>query len=121
VSESLQTTPNDKPWRFQRGNKAAVGHQVPGFKLREAVRKATKASDVKAVFEQLAVKARNGDMAAVKLFLAYAVGEPSQMVDVIHHGGDVDIPAQLQEMLKSADIEMMLAVNAKYLAPPHDS
>lgn len=115
MSDSLATTANDKPWRFQRGNKAAVGHQVPGFKLREAVRKATKASDVKEVFEQLAVKAKNGDMAAVKLFLAYAVGEPSQIIDLTHHT-TMDIPTAIQALLASgASLAAEMRLDVQYL------
>ena len=115
MSDSLTTTGNDHPWRFQRGNKAAVGHQASGFKLREAVRKATKASDVKAVFEQLAIKAKNGDMAAVKLFLAYAVGEPSQIIDLTHHT-TLDIPAAVQALLaSSASLAAEMQLDVQYL------
>jgi hypothetical protein len=115
MSESLTTTANDKPWRFQRGNKAAVGHQASGFKLREAIRKVTKPADVKAVFEELTIKAKAGDMAAVKLFLAYAVGEPSQIIDLTHHT-TMDIPAAVQALLaSSASLAAELQLDVQYL------
>ena len=115
MTESLATTDTARPWRFQPGNKAAVGRRTLAIKMREAVRKATKPADVKAVFEQLAEKARAGDMAAVKLFLAYAVGEPSQVIDLTHHAGDVDIPAAIQALLESGSLAAEMRLDVQYL------
>ena len=102
--------------RFQKGNQAAKGRKNPAFRLREVVRKATKPADVKTVFEQLANKARQGDLTAIKLFLAYAVGEPSQVIDLTHHAGEVNIPAAVQALLASgASLAAEMQLDIQYL------
>ena len=115
MSESLPATANDKPWRFKAGNKAGANRNPKGYIMRETIRKATKLSDVKAVFEQLAAKARDGDLAAMKLYLAYAVGEPSQVIDLTHHAGDVDIPAAIQALLESGSLAAEMRLDVQYL------
>jgi hypothetical protein len=116
MNESLQTAKTSTPWRFGPGNQAAKGHRSPAVKYRDVVRKATKPGDVKAVFEQLAAKARAGDLAAVKLYLAYAVGEPNQVIDLTHHVGEVDIPAAIQALLASgASLAAELQLDVEYL------
>jgi hypothetical protein len=120
MSESLPTTDNDKidkPWRFQPGNKRAALRRPKGFAMRDVIRKATKASDVKEVYAKLAAKAREGDAVAMKLYLAYAVGEPNQVIDLTHHVGEVDIPAAIQALLASgANLAAELQLDVEYLA-----
>ena len=101
---------------FQPGNQAAKGRKNPLFRLRQVVRTATKASDVRAVFLQLAKKAKGGDMQACKLFLSYAIGEPNQTIEVTHHDGVVDIPAAIQMILSArVELEAELQLDVEYL------
>jgi hypothetical protein len=51
-------------------------------KLRAALLRGVKAGDMREVIAALLTKAKNGDVQAAKLFLAYTVGEPVA-VDVI--------------------------------------
>jgi len=90
---------------FVKGNQAAVGRRGDGgATMRCVIRKATKQADVRAVYAMLAVKAKAGDMTAAKLFLAYAAGEPSQMIDLTHHAGDIDLSAQIHALWTSGEI-----------------
>ena len=114
----LPTAPKRRGKLFQPGNQAAKGRRNPGEKLREMVRKATKQSDVKAVYAMMAEKARAGDPYMTKLYMSYAVGEPQQVVQVTHKDDKVDIPAAIQALLASgASLAAELELDVQFLQP----
>jgi hypothetical protein len=73
----------DKRGRFVSGNKGGPGN--PFARQTAALRRALLAvvtpEDLEAVARVLVQKARDGDLAAIKLLLLYAVGRPTEAVD----------------------------------------
>src|SRR5262249_55055882 len=69
--------------RFAKGNRGGVGNpfarQVAGF--RAAILQATTHDDIKAITKKLIEMAREGNLAAAKLLLAYTCGRPEQTPD----------------------------------------
>src|SRR5262249_32222496 len=69
--------------RFAKGNRAGVGNpfarQVAGF--RAAILQATTHEDIKLITKKLIEMAREGNLAAAKLLLAYTCGRPEQTPD----------------------------------------
>ncbi|KAF0167422.1 MAG: hypothetical protein FD161_5008, partial [Limisphaerales bacterium] len=69
--------------RFGKGNKGGTGNpfarQVAGF--RAALINSVTAADFAEIAQVLQCKAKNGDLAAIKLFLAYTVGKPTAPPD----------------------------------------
>ena len=106
-------SPARKPPRgrlFQPGNQAAKGRRKSQTEqFRDTLRKASTPAQVKAVWVATKEKALAGDLGAIRLFLSYAVGQPSQMIDVTHHDVGLNIPAQ---------IKAMLAAESAGVAPP---
>ena len=78
--------------RFLPGNEE--GHGNPYAKqvhlFRSAIIKAVKPADVQAVIRALMKAAKNGDVAAAKLFLEYTVGSVKQEVK-IESGGELQV------------------------------
>src|SRR5262245_34944986 len=73
----------DSHGRFAKGNRGGVGNpfarQVAGF--RAAILQATTHEDIKAITKKLIEMAREGNLAAAKLLLAYTCGRPEQTPD----------------------------------------
>src|SRR4051794_8726499 len=69
--------------RFREGNKGGPGNPFARkvAALRKALLDSVSEQDVKDVAEILKLKARQGDMAAVKLLLLYCVGKPEPARD----------------------------------------
>jgi hypothetical protein len=64
--------------QFAKGNRLGQGNPMAGraAKLRSALLRSVSEADVKAITKSLVQAARDGDVAAVKLLLAYTVGQP---------------------------------------------
>src|SRR5262245_29929497 len=73
----------DSQGRFAKGNRAGVGNpfarQVAGF--RAAILQATTHEDIKAITKKLIHMAREGNLAAAKLLLAYTCGKADEASD----------------------------------------
>src|SRR5262245_60260032 len=73
----------DSQGRFAKGNRGGVGNpfarQVAGF--RAAILQAATHEDIKAITKKLIEMARQGNLAAAKLLLAYTCGKPEQTSD----------------------------------------
>jgi hypothetical protein len=69
--------------RFARGNKGGPGNPFArqAAQLRRALLQFQTEDDVRAVAAKLYLLAMGGDVAAIKLYLAYAVGKPADPVD----------------------------------------
>src|SRR4051812_16273204 len=69
--------------KFAKGNKGGPGNpfnrQIAGF--RQAGLNAVTAADLEEIVAVLMIKAKSGDLAAIKLLLAYAIGKPGPSVD----------------------------------------
>src|SRR5262249_42163902 len=78
-----QNKDRDSHGRFAKGNRSGVGNpfarQVAGF--RAAILQATTHEDTKAITKKLIEMAREGNLAAAKLLLAYTCGRPEQTPD----------------------------------------
>jgi len=68
----------DPKGRFQPGNRCGRGSPLAGqvAKLRAALLKGVTAADMRDVIAALLVKAKAGDVAAVRVVLSYTIGEP---------------------------------------------
>ena len=89
ASETPSAAPaagRDHKGRFAPGNKLAVGNpfarQVAA--LRTAFVKGVTAEDIAAIASALLAKAKEGDVAAAKLVLAYTIGKPQDTVHPDH-------------------------------------
>ncbi len=73
----------DSRGRFVAGNKGGPGNPFARrtAALRQAMLDAVTPEDVQAIVRQMIQKAREGDVAAARLVLAYAVGKPDRAVD----------------------------------------
>src|ERR1700680_4032660 len=73
----------DQRGRFAPGNRGGTGNpfarQVAG--LRKAFLQGITVEDLAAIAAALLAKAKQGDVAAAKLVLAYAIGKPQATVD----------------------------------------
>ncbi|HEY1859535.1 MAG TPA: hypothetical protein VGG61_04230 [Gemmataceae bacterium] len=69
--------------RFAKGNTGGPGNPFARktAALRRAFCEAVTEDDVRSLAQQLLVKAREGDLAAVKVLFAYAIGRPTEAVD----------------------------------------
>jgi hypothetical protein len=76
-------TNRDEKGRFRKGNPGGPGNpfgrQVA--KLRQIALEAVSEEDLRAIMEVLKEKARQGDIAAIKLLLSYTVGKPQPAVN----------------------------------------
>src|SRR5438128_1990918 len=76
-------TGRDRDGRFARGNPGGPGNpfarEVAAYRTRLLGR--VKEGDVDAVADQLIRQAREGDLAAIRLFLLYVLGRPGAAVD----------------------------------------
>jgi hypothetical protein len=74
-----QAAPHAADTRFQKGNLGGPGNpyarQCAAF--RKAIHEALDESDFRALAADLKVMARSGNLAAIKLLLAYAIGKPT--------------------------------------------
>src|SRR5262249_33652169 len=78
-----QSKDRDSYGRFAKGNRAGVGNpfarQVAGF--RAAILQATTHEDIKAITKKLIEMAKEGNLAAAKLLLAYTCGKADEASD----------------------------------------
>lgn len=76
-------TSHNNSGRFTKGNKGGPGNpfnrQVAA--LRKALLAGVTAEDIEEVLAVLMIKAKSGDLAAIKLLLSYTVGKPGPAVD----------------------------------------
>lgn len=73
-----------KTQRFLPGNKASVGHKSRASDLayHDAIREIATPEHVGNVIKRLYVDAMRGKHAAAQLYLAYAVGQPKQILEL---------------------------------------
>jgi hypothetical protein len=73
----------DHRGRFVKGNPGGPGNPFARrlAALRKALCEAVTEADIQALAEQMLLQARYGDVAAVKLLFAYAIGKPADAVD----------------------------------------
>jgi hypothetical protein len=69
--------------RFAAGNKGGPGNPFARHtaRLRKMLLETVSDDDMRAVFQKLVELARGGDVTAIKLLLAYAIGKPTDAVD----------------------------------------
>jgi hypothetical protein len=69
--------------RFAKGNLGGPGNPFTRrtAALRRAFCESVTDEDIRSLAQQLLVKAREGDMGAAKVLLAYAIGKPAEAVD----------------------------------------
>jgi hypothetical protein len=74
---------HDARGRFTRNNKGGPGNPYARqtAALRQAMLDAMTAEDVNAMVHQLIQKARDGDVSAIRLALAYGIGKPDKTID----------------------------------------
>lgn len=76
--------------RFTKGNKAAVGRSSQASKrleLGRALRAVVTPDEIAAIGRKLVELAKNGDIDAARLVLAYAIGQPPKHADEPKHVG----------------------------------
>jgi hypothetical protein len=80
-SESYEST-RAANGRFGKGNPGGPGAPMGGLvaRLRTALLQAVSTEDIQAVGQTLVKQARDGDLNATKLLLAYTVGAPHQPI-----------------------------------------
>src|SRR5688500_362353 len=73
----------DEKGRFGKGNRGRPGNPFARqtAKLRQAMLDAVSAEDMREVIDALKGKAKQGDVAAIKLLLSYTVGKPAPVAD----------------------------------------
>src|ERR1043165_529342 len=92
LHEPTATEPNPNPTgaserdakgRFQKGNRGGPGNPFARqtAKLRQAALNAVSEEDIQEVIAILKAKAKEGDVAAIKLLLSYSVGKPATAAD----------------------------------------
>src|ERR1043165_6927694 len=69
----------DEKGRFQKGNRGGPGNPFTrqAAKLRQAALNAVSEEEITEVIAVLKAKAKQGDVAAIKLLLSYTVGKPT--------------------------------------------
>ena len=69
----------DEKGRFQKGNRGGPGNPFTRqtAKLRQAALNAVSEEEIQEIIAVLKAKARQGDVAAIKLLLSYSVGKPT--------------------------------------------
>ncbi len=80
---TVAASDRDGRGRFTKGNRAAVGNPFARrmAKLRSVVLDAVSEDDLRAIAQKLVMQAKDGDAAAAKLLLLYAIGKPAKAVD----------------------------------------
>src|ERR1043165_4126263 len=83
-STSTETTAasapdRDEKGRFQKGNRGGPGNPFTRqtAKLRQAALNAVSEDDIQEIIAVLKARAKQGDVAAIKLLLSYSVGKPT--------------------------------------------
>src|ERR1043165_4913567 len=73
----------DEKGRFQKGNRGSPSNPFTRqtAKLRQAALNAVSEEDIQEIVAILKVKAKEGDVAAIKLLLSYSVGKPTPATD----------------------------------------
>ena len=104
MGDDITRTPEIVGGRFRKGNKAAVGRQSRGQRLRGAILRSITREDVEAVTRQLVDAAKSGDIDAMKLLLNY-IGkvEKSPTVAIqtnISTGGPMFTPGRAAGIVK---------------------
>jgi hypothetical protein len=81
--ESSRPNDRDEHGRFVKGNSGGPGNPFARrtAALRQAFSEAISEDDLKTLAKRLLVQAQNGDVAAAKLVLAYAIGKPVDPVN----------------------------------------
>ena len=107
------TTPSATPGRDANGRFGKGNHGGPGnpfarrtAKLRQAALAAVSPGDIREIFQVLKDKARQGDVPAIKLLLAYTVGTPTAATD----------PDTLASYLASQAVTLSVATLVRRLA-----
>jgi hypothetical protein len=77
------TNDRDEKGRFRKGNPGGPGNPFARktAKLRQIALEAVSEEDLRSVIEALKEKAKQGDVAAIKLLLSYTIGQPQPAVD----------------------------------------
>jgi hypothetical protein len=81
--EQANPSSRDEKGRFAKGNKGGPGNPFGRRvgQLRKAVLEAVQEEDVRDILRAMVIKAKEGDVAAAKVVLGYAVGKPTETVD----------------------------------------
>jgi hypothetical protein len=77
------TSDRDEKGRFRKGNRGGPGNPFTRrmAKLRQVALDSVTDDDIRAAIDALKQKAREGDVAAIKLLLSYTVGKPAASPD----------------------------------------
>src|ERR1051326_2406791 len=69
----------DEKGRFQKGNRGGPGNPFTrqSAKLRQAALNAVSDEEIRDIINVLKAKAKDGDVAAIKLLLSYSIGKPT--------------------------------------------
>lgn len=94
---NVSTTPTQPPThkpngQFAKGNKLGPGNPYAKrvHQLKQAVYATVTMKDLKGVIKAMVHKAQQGDVAAARLIMEYAIGKPD-MVQPIQQGQQIDI------------------------------
>src|ERR1043166_1097125 len=77
------TPERDEKGRFQKGNRGGPGNPFTRqtAKLRQAALNAVSEEEIQEIIAVLKARAKQGDVAAIKLLLSYSVGKPTTAAD----------------------------------------
>jgi hypothetical protein len=103
VAQITQSNGNGK---FKPGNKGGAGGNFHARKVasfRAAVYRAATIGRIRKIADKLLELAEAGDLAAIRLALAYTVGEPAQVVELHTHDQAAEVSTYVQAVLSDPD------------------